>query len=191
MKQSTRTIATDIFGLTIGPPRINSKDKGNRNELALAKQLSSWTGEQFNRVPSSGGLRWQDASLIAGDVVAPVRSSFPFSVETKHLKSLHVTKNLRANSEVFTIWEQARSDANRVHRLPLAFIRKNDMPAGSYYVFLSAGDFKLDWLDTVPRVCTGTTVAGEVIIGVMSKEVLEVPYLLFIQNLLTIPEHVK
>lgn len=49
--------------------RINSKKKGNRLELAVTQFMKEWTGYEFSRVPQSGGLRWQNRTSIAGDVI--------------------------------------------------------------------------------------------------------------------------
>ena len=52
-----RRVDTDLFGAK--EQSINSKVKGNNNELKAAKWLTKWTGCPFTRTPSSGGLRWR------------------------------------------------------------------------------------------------------------------------------------
>lgn len=134
---SDRRIEHDIFGTVPRKRTINQKQKGNTNERVAAKFLSSWTKAQFNRTPSSGGMHLKN-QLFCGDLVCITEDFFfPFVVETKHLKSLHVTEELRANSKIFTIYRQAQRDADRIGKRPLCLIRGNGMDAGQYYLILS------------------------------------------------------
>lgn len=138
-----RTICDDIFGEGYRQP-INQKKKGNRNELVVCKILEKWTGSPFSRVPSSGGLRWKNNKSICGDVVCTDESVyFPFSVETKHLKELTVRKYLRTNSKVFTIYQQAKRDAERAGKIPMMLLRCNGMKEGEYWVFVPGDAFTL------------------------------------------------
>lgn len=131
-----RTISDDIFGEGYKQP-INQKKKGNRNELVVCKLLEKWTGAPFSRVPSSGGLRWKNNKSICGDVVCTDENVyFPFSVETKHLKELTVNERLRTNSKVFTIYKQAKRDAERAGKIPMMMLRCNGMKEGEYWVFV-------------------------------------------------------
>lgn len=136
-----RTIKDDLFGEGYKQP-INQKKKGNRNELVVCKVLEKWTGVPFSRVPSSGGLRWKNNKSICGDVVCTDENVyFPFSVETKHLKMLAVGKNLlRSNSKVFTIYKQAKRDADRAGKIPMMMLRCNGMKEGEYWVFVPANE---------------------------------------------------
>ena len=63
-----RRVDTDLFGAK--EQSINSKVKGNNNELKAAKWLTKWTGCPFTRTPSSGGLRWKNTANVCGDVVS-------------------------------------------------------------------------------------------------------------------------
>lgn len=131
-----RRIEHDIFGNDPRPRSILAKRKGNLNERAAAKFLSDWTGVQFNRTPSSGGMHLRN-QLFCGDLVCvDERFFFPFVVETKHLKNLHVTETLRANSEVFTVFRQAKRDADRIGKRPMCLIRSNRMDARDWYLVL-------------------------------------------------------
>lgn len=131
-------IGNDIFGDSTRRKSINSREKGCKNELVLSKVLEKWTGQQFSRTPSSGGLRWFDAPDVVGDVVCCNRKFyFPFAVETKHYKSVFVTGKLRENSLIYTFWAQAERDAIRANKHPLLFVRSNKMPVGEYYTFFS------------------------------------------------------
>ena len=130
-----RRVDTDLFGAK--EQSINSKVKGNNNELKAAKWLTKWTGCPFTRTPSSGGLRWKHTANVCGDVVCEVHDFFfPFIVETKHLKSIYITKKLRSNSELFTIFHQACEDAERGNKHPMALLRANWMKAETYYIVL-------------------------------------------------------
>lgn len=135
------TIEEDCFGLSNKGLAINSKAKGNTNERVCAKSLEEWVGVKFVRVPQSGGLRRQDTDKTVGDIIPDTLDKafkFRFSVETKHLKTIHVTPILRCSSHIFKIWNQAMSDAIRSHKLPMALIRSNGMDKGEYYFILAA-----------------------------------------------------
>lgn len=128
-------VLDDIMGKKPGK-KVNGKAKGSKNERSVAKWLTEWTGEEFNRTPMSGGLRWLDASRIAGDVVAPVDSKFPFCIEAKSYKMIEVKSKLRSNSIIFTFWRQCLRDAERVGKHPMLFIRKNGMAKDTHYIFV-------------------------------------------------------
>lgn len=71
--------------------RVNSKAKGNRFERVVCKSFQNWSGYEFSRTPSSGGLRWKKADNISSDVICsdPKHSKkFPFSIEVKTIKRL-------------------------------------------------------------------------------------------------------
>ena len=128
-----------LGGNRVAKKGINSKVKGNRNELALSHWLSAWTGLDFKRVPSSGGLGWKDSVQTVGDVVCVTKGAdFPFTIETKHLKTLGLGKGslLRNNSKVFTIWEQCEIEGKAANKVPLFFGRSNGMKANAWWVFM-------------------------------------------------------
>lgn len=141
MARKERSIETDVFGFKVEPNRINSRAKGSRNENRAAGVIEAWTGVPFTRVPRSGGLRWKDTANVCGDLVCEVQDfDFPFAIETKHLKLLTLPKkggNLRRNSTFYTIWEQAKRDADRAKKIPLGMIRANGMPKDTYYVLIN------------------------------------------------------
>lgn len=139
MKQPKRSIEDDCFGISKHRNSINSKQKGSSNERACARALQLWTGYKFVRVPASGGLRWQNSNNVTGDLICDeVGVDFSFSIETKHLQKLHTPRILPNDSKLFTIWTQANDDSIRSGKLPMALLRKNDMPAGEYYLILDA-----------------------------------------------------
>ena len=157
-------------------PSINSKDKGNANERAVAKWLSAWTGKDFVRTPSSGGLRWQNSLglNICGDVVCTNQGhTFPFTVETKHLKdiSFKVSKNgtLREYSQVLTIFQQASRDADRDCKSPMMLLRCNGMPANTWWVFLEYDNAMYGVLKECPEVHPIYT-SDHTLVGIISTE---------------------
>ena len=137
-----KAIDSELFGVVHTAKRINSKVKGNRNELAVTKILSDWTGHEFVRVPMSGGLRWANRTDICGDVINVDKDFFfPFSVETKAVANLglHVlpgTRAIRTNSIVFTYFTQCERDAKAAGKIPFLIIRQNNMRSGLYWIFL-------------------------------------------------------
>jgi len=134
---TARTIEEDLFGSGYQQP-INQKLKGNKNELRACKSLSRWTGSEFVRIPGSGSLRWQNVMNICGDVLSTDPSFyFPFVVETKDLTKVHITKQLRKNSFIYTIWEQVFRDSVRAARHPMLLLRKTgERPVDKYTIYL-------------------------------------------------------
>lgn len=158
-----RNIEEDLFGRGYIQP-INQKAKGNKNELNLCKILTRWTGSEFTRVPRSGGLRWQNVMNICGDVLSTNPSLyFPFVVETKDITKLHITRDLRKNSFVYTVWEQVMRDSVRSTRVPMVLLRKTgERPRDKYTIILEKNP-RLQLLCKKSRV---TVMAeGEDIIG--------------------------
>ncbi len=133
------SLETDVFGFSGSADRINSKRKGNVNEGTCCKAMKSWTGYKFVRVPMSGGLRWKDSQNVAADLICDEPDvEFRMTVETKHLKKITISRVLKTNSMVFTIWEQVMSDAMRCGKLPMAMLRENGMDSGEYYCILAS-----------------------------------------------------
>jgi hypothetical protein len=136
-----KQIDEELFGVVHRKQKINSKVKGNRNELAVAKLLTDWTGHEFVRVPMSGGLRWANRVNICGDLIsADPTFYFPFSVETKHVKNVGIIPykcTLRINSIIYTYFAQCQRDAAAVNKHPFLIIRQNGMQIDCYYIFLN------------------------------------------------------
>jgi len=134
MSKNKRNISHDLFG-GFKKEGINSKAKGDSNELISCKWLAKWTSYPFARVPRSGGLRWKNFSKVVGDVICQDEElDFPFVVETKHYKSVPVSTKLRSNSIMYKFWKQVQGDSNRVEtKYPLMLIRENGMPRMEYY----------------------------------------------------------
>jgi len=131
-------IDTELFGIKHKTQAINSKLKGNRNELNLTHVLSAWAGREFTRVPRSGGLRWKNRESVCGDVIV-TEGDFRFSIETKHVKNLglkHSAPFIRKNSCIYRFMEQCKRDASATGKIPMLAVRDNGMPKEHYYIFL-------------------------------------------------------
>jgi hypothetical protein len=132
-----RRIAEDLLGYKEKAPSINSKQKGSRNELILAKVLTQWTGVKFQRVPQSGAYRWENAINLIGDVTpSDLKFEFPFVVETKFYSKVEFKPNMRSNSKIFTFWRQVLDDSERAKKVPILFVRINGMGSSRYKVFV-------------------------------------------------------
>jgi hypothetical protein len=134
-------IDTELFGIVHRPKKINSKVKGNRNELEVTKLLQTWTGHEFTRVPMSGGLRWKNRMDICGDVInVDPTFHFPFSIEAKSYKNLGLPHNnshtIRSNSIIYTFFNQCKRDAVASKKTPFLIVRENQMPKDQHYIFL-------------------------------------------------------
>lgn len=126
-------------------PRKNSRTKGANNERSLCKTLLKWTGHEFARIPSSGGLRWKEGQNIVGDLVCTnSKVLFPFSIETKHYEKVTcVVKDgwLAPTCTMYKIWMQACRDAERENKIPLCLIKTQNQRG--WTVYIPASDFVL------------------------------------------------
>lgn len=134
-------VAEDLFGGK-SSQKINSKRKGDRNELNVTHLLQEWTGHEFARVPKSGGLQWKKRVDVCGDVINVEDEifNFPYSVETKFYKNLGLKQTapyIRANSVVYKFLRQCTQDAISAGKKPFLMIRENGMAKDEYYIFFS------------------------------------------------------
>lgn len=124
-------------------PRINSKNKGSEYERKIAKILGRWWGESFHRTPASGGLHWQGDNRVAGDIVTPPDSRYPYVTELKKRESWEFEQVLKGTGEVEKWWEQVSADAERTGLRRLLIFSKNFSPN---YAMMSRIDFtKIAW----------------------------------------------
>lgn len=138
--QRIMNIAEELFGIKPGIQKINSKAKGDRNELNVTHLLQAWTGHEFTRVPKSGGLQWKKRVDICGDVINVDDEvfEFPYSVETKFYKNLGLKQSapyIRINSVVYRFMKQCVDDAIAAKKKPILMLRENGMPKDLYYIF--------------------------------------------------------
>lgn len=124
--------------LAEGKKRINSKQKGSEYERKIAKILSKWWGEEFNRTPMSGGLHWKQDNRVAGDIVTPPDSVYPWTTECKKRQEWDLEQVLKGTGDVEKWWSQAVGDGERVGLRPLLIFSKNFAPD---YVMLDYKDF--------------------------------------------------
>ena len=188
-EQKQTTLEFELFGTsTEYNQTINSKRKGNTNERAVASYLHKWVGVKFIRTPSSGGRRLTNNDTFVGDVVCEDQNfKFPCVIETKHYASLHLKNSkggsLRSNSKVFTFWKQAKDDAVRCGKMPILFLRYNNMARAEWMVFMPksiSGWVIID--DLAPIQVSGTSPDGDEIVGISSKDLLKIPATKFIER---------
>lgn len=118
-------------------PRVNSKRKGSKNERAIAKQFSEWTGLEFSRTPSSGGLRWKRQDDTVGDIVCTDKKKqyFRFCVEAKFHEDINFNSLIGNNkSDIIKFWIQSQEEAVRSSKIPLLFMRYNLMKKGVHFL---------------------------------------------------------
>ena len=124
--------------------KINSKRKGNRNELDLAKIFTKRFKKGFSRSVGSGN-RWSQTAFLpkhaqkvfSSDLVVPL--NFKFSLESKggydgiDLNSVF----LRGNSDLDKFLMQAYKDAKKCDKRPLLAWKRSRKP---WLVFVLSKD---------------------------------------------------
>jgi len=125
--------------------KINSKVKGSRNERNLSKLFQEWTGREFARTPSSGGLRWSNTNDTVGDIICSDKTHsryFKFVIEAKSYKDINFEQLLlpNKNKKILEFWGQVLEDAERAgDKIPLLFMRYNGMPKDLHFVVMDYG----------------------------------------------------
>ncbi len=118
---------------------INSRNKGNKAERVVAKLLEGWTGKEFARTPSSGGLQWKSTNS-KGDIVCTSEGHlFPFCVEVKHHEKVDFNELLigtKKTPKIIGFWEQCIRDAKLAKKAPLLIFRYNNLPKDFFFVIL-------------------------------------------------------
>ena len=130
----------------------NSKKKGNKGEREVAKWWQEWTGFEFARVPSSGGLRWHSTHNTIGDIMCThERHSrrFQFAIECKNYKDINFEHLILGNKKIkiLDFWKQTQEDADRGDKVPILFMRYNGMPKNTYFVIVSRVFFRIFYND--------------------------------------------
>lgn len=118
--------------------RINSRTKGSKNERMLGKLFKQWTGKEFARTPSSGGLNWKN-SQVAGDLVCTTEGHyFPFSIEAKNHNEINFEHLLYLKEpKILEFWEQCKTDSQKGSpKVPILFMRYNGMPRDLHFVVM-------------------------------------------------------
>ena len=109
--------------------KINSKNKGNRAELELAKILTKRFGQPFARIGVSSGARPKQVKLdgkatetFTRDLIVP--EGFLFSVE---VKAVNINVDLLAPSALLDKFlQQAANDAVSIGKIPLLCWKRNN-----------------------------------------------------------------
>lgn len=129
----------------------NGKKKGSKGELLACEVLKDWSGLDFRRVPQSGGLRGHIIDYTVGDIICTDDSMrnkvFPLSMEVKSYKKIDFStllprlnpsskKNGVVACEIDKWWEQTTRDAERGQKLPILFMRFNNMPKKLFFVVI-------------------------------------------------------
>ena len=121
-----------------------SKVKGNNYEREICEKFTKWyervySGEVFNRVPSSGALRWNGKTFRYSDILPP--ENFRCLIECKHHKKITIydffTKlPKKANQDVVSWWNcQVLVDIQRCFDdtgqllIPLLVFKKDRNPS--------------------------------------------------------------
>lgn len=120
---------------------MNSRAKGAKNERGLTKLFEEWTGYEFQRSPASGGLRWNMKSNTVGDIICTDEKHtrrFPFVIEAKFYSDIKFEHSLLPvkNNKIEEFWNQALDESQRAGRIPLLFMRYNNMPKNYHFVGL-------------------------------------------------------
>jgi Holliday junction resolvase len=124
--------------------KINSRTKGSKNERELAKLFKDWTGRDFARTPSSGGLQWKSANS-KGDIVCTSEGHyFPFCIEAKSYREINFEHLLYSpQPKILEFWAQATRDAGKCNKIPLLFMRYNGMPKNLHFVVITQDTYKM------------------------------------------------
>lgn len=118
--------------------KINSKKKGSEYELKIAKVLSAYWGEEFHRTPASGGLHWKQDNRVAGDIVTPPDSVYPWVTECKKREAWTFDQLIKSTGEIESYWKQVCRDSNETGLRPLLIFSKNYEPN---YMMMHHNDF--------------------------------------------------
>ena len=139
--------------------RINSRAKGSEYERKVAKELGNWWGEEFHRTPMSGGLHWKKDNRVAGDIVTPPDSVYPFVTECKKREGWSFEQLLKGTGEVEKWWKQVTRDSSETGLYPLLIFAKNFSPD---YVMIQMTVYMLlfqnyrEHIEDAPRMATFT-----------------------------------
>lgn len=125
---------------------MNSRSKGVRGELEVAKILKEWFAPiapdaEWVRTPCSGGWgghcetnqRARAELKASGDIMCTY-PDFPFCVEVKRGESWSLTRLINCRSSpVWKWWRQCQREAEEIHRVPMLWFRHN---RESWYVMI-------------------------------------------------------
>lgn len=109
--KATRAPVTSIAKVEADRGRKNSRVKGSRAELDVARTFSDWCGEEVRRTPLSGG--WSTARFgVTADLVC-ANPAFPFHVECFAAGTLVLTEDGYRPIETIKIGDKVLSHTGR------------------------------------------------------------------------------
>ena len=138
--KAQREPVTSIAKVEQDRSRKNSRLKGNRGELDVAKIFSLWCGELVKRTPGSGGWGGAKEFGTTADLICK-KKAFPFHVEAKHregwlLDDLVTGVRRDHDKSIVKWWEQCWASCPKteddyhytLHKEPLLVFRRNRQP---------------------------------------------------------------
>lgn len=140
-RKAQREPVTSIAKVESDRSRKNSRVKGSRGELDVAKLFSQWCGELVKRTPGSGGWGGSQEFGTTADLIC-TNKAFPFHVECKHregwvLDDLVTGTRAEDSRSVVRWWDQCWASCPKttsrggwlvLHKEPLLVFRRNRQP---------------------------------------------------------------
>jgi len=121
---------------------MNSKNKGNRWERAVAAWLTEWTGYKFERNRAGSGSWWGNKDAGADITCTDTRHAHrcKLSIECKSYKDIRFEHVLLENKgcDIVKFWEQACRDAKRTDKIPILCMRYNSMPKKEFFFVIQS-----------------------------------------------------
>jgi len=108
---------------------VDSRDKGQRAEYQVRDLLRKATGQNWERVPGSGGFGAQHQ--LKGDIYLPDKynggNKATYCIEVKHYADDVVNSNLLrpAKQQLQKFWEQTLREAEELNKIPLLVFKKD------------------------------------------------------------------
>lgn len=113
-----------------------SKRKGNKFELKVAKWFTAWSQYKFGRTPGSGSFH-QNRDLASDISCIDERHAHrcKISVECKSYKDIKFEHVLLGNKtcDILRFWDQASEDGKRSKKIPILCMRYNSMPKEEFF----------------------------------------------------------
>lgn len=114
----------------------NSKRKGSKFELKVAKWFTAWTQYKFGRTPGSGSFH-QNRDLASDISCIDERHAHrcKISVECKSYRDIKFEHVLLGNKscDIIRFWDQAFEDGQRSQKIPILCMRYNSMPSEEFF----------------------------------------------------------
>lgn len=129
--------------------KLNSGDKGKRNERLLCKLLMERFGENFSRSVGSGNV-WGIApnmpkhavEVYSGDIVCPESFKWVFEMKAGYNDIDLCSAMEGGNATLDAFFEQSADEAARCRRKPILIWKKDRKP---WLAFVLTADMPVDW----------------------------------------------